>query len=146
MGTAAALKSALYIGHETNFKVCTCRLQVSLPDSIAPHSTTACLFRQSQADPVCSSSIILPLSTSQHLSICHRRSHLNLQLVVFALSSTSSSNRVSCGVLPWHPSFSESHLMDCCFDLQFPAVRRQPFQRKTSIPGSVRSSEFTVSN
>ena len=82
-------------------------------------------YVQSQSDPACSSSIILSLSPSQHLSI---------------LSSTyppQLATRCVCIVVQvsFQPRFvfSESHSLDCCSDMQYPAVRLRTFQRKTSM-------------
>ena len=123
MGTAAALKSALYIRHETNFNVCTCTLgapqalhgrstvsrptpfstghHLSLPNSVAPHTATACLSKSCFSYNRRLTRPAVPQSFCHRVHpiicrFCHRRSHLNLQLVVFALSSKSRSNRVSC--------------------------------------------------
>ena len=74
-------------------------------------------FVQSQADPACSSSIILSLSPSQHLSI---------------LSSTwppQLATRCVCIVVQVLPIAFRVHSMDCCSDMQYPAVRLQTFHR-----------------
>ena len=147
MGTAAALKSALYIRRETNCNVCTCARQVFFSPRLP--RTTQCnrlsfqelFFIHSQANPACSPSIIPPKRRPSICRICHRRSHLNLQLVVFALSSKSPSNRDSCGVPPWHPSSSGSHAMDCCSDLQLPSSSSPNVSTQDLHSSSVRSSD-----
>ena len=114
----------LHIRHETNFNVCTCTLgapkalhgrstvsrphslvgtghQLSLPNSVAPHTATACLSNNSSSYNRRLTRPAVPQSFCHRVHpricrFCHRHRHLNLQLFVFALSSKSRSNRVSC--------------------------------------------------
>ena len=149
METAAALKSAVYIRLDTNSNVCTCTLRVSLQGSVAPNSTTACLSKRCSSHNRRLTCPAVPQSFYHSVcpSICrisHRRNHINLQLVIFAWSPSSSSSRVSCGMPLWQPSFSESHSLNCRSDMQHLTVLLQTSPRRTSIPSSVRFSDSSV--
>ena len=96
-------------------------------------------FVQSQADPACSSSMILSLTSPQHQSILSSTYPPPLATrCVCIVDQVSFQSRFV---------FSESHSMDCCSNMQYLAVHALPSSSSPNVsthPSSVRSSDNFV--